>query len=87
MAAKIKKASPHDVKKAFGIHAERVLAVIDNNADCLEGLVLQVEFLTAERNRLHAQIDTLEQRLTKMEPQPLSAVFTPNKMNGATHGD
>jgi hypothetical protein len=42
----IKKASPHDVKKAFGVHAERVLAVIDSHADSIEGLITQVEFLT-----------------------------------------
>lgn len=43
---KIKKASPHDVKKAFGVHAERVLQVIDSHADCLEGIVAQVTVLT-----------------------------------------
>jgi hypothetical protein len=42
----IKKASPHDVKKAFGANAQRVLEVIDSHADCLEGLIAQVEALT-----------------------------------------
>lgn len=43
---RIKTASPHDVKKALGPHAARVLEVLDSHADCLEGLILQVEKLT-----------------------------------------
>lgn len=58
-APRIRKASPHDVKKAFGVHAQRVLEVIDSHADCLEGLIAHVHDLTLTVRKLEAQIDAL----------------------------
>ena len=69
-APRLKKASPHDVKKAFGVHAQRVLEVIDSHADCLEGLIAHVQeltqtvaALTAERN---ARVNELTQTVATL---------------------
>lgn len=58
---RIKTASPKDVKKAFGVHAERVLEVIDSHADCLEGTVAQVSYLTSTAAAQQRHIDALLQ--------------------------
>jgi len=63
----IKKASPHDVKKAFGVHAERVLAVIDSHADCLEGIVAQVTVLTELPDVQTTLIADLSARVARLE--------------------
>jgi len=55
----LKRASPHDVKKAFGVHAQRALEVIDSHADCLEGLIVHVQALTKIIQAQDAKIEAL----------------------------
>ncbi len=67
---RVKKASPHDVKKAFGAQAGRVLEVIDSHADCMEGLIAQVERLTVAVHELQAEREHRKHLESLQPPAP-----------------
>jgi len=64
---RVKKSPVTAVKKSMGVHAARVIDVINDHADCLEGLIAQVEFLTVKNQEQAKQIDAMLSGIARLQ--------------------